>query len=377
MADDFKYHIDHHASLLPPAELVETRAAQLRGAVDGAALLAAEETAISQALLAQRRLGLAALSDGEFRRRNHLSVVYDGVAGFADRPLPGGAFADLVGIAHAPEVRGLTDRPVGQGRLAKHEADYLLSGTDRPTLVALPSPGFLAELSGGVAVTGGEAGQGGTSGTAGRVEQVEQVGADLARILGAEIAALAADGIRYVLLTNPAYTFLLTEQGRSQARSRGIDPDSTIERMSQVDAQVLAGLETPAEFRVGLDITTAGAVGGGYDPAAVERFLGGLGFGRLCVEYPAAPAERFPLGQLPAGLVMSLGIVDVDDPELEPVDELVGRIDDAAALIDVDDIAISTNGGFHATAVPLDAAHQRAKLQRVEMVARYFWGNEL
>ncbi|EFC84290.1 hypothetical protein [Parafrankia sp. EUN1f] len=365
MADDFKYHIDHHASLLPPAELVETRAAQLRGAVDGAALLAAEETAISQALLAQRRLGLAALSDGEFRRRNHLSVVYDGIAGFTDEPLPGGAFADLVGIAHAPEVRGLTDRPVGQGRLAKHEADYLLSGTDRPTLVALPSPGFLAELTGGVALTGGAAGQ------------VEQVGADLARILGAEIAALAADGIRYVLLTNPAYTFLLTEQGRSQARSHGIDPDSTIERMSQVDAQVLAGLETPAEFRVGLDITTTGAVGGGYDPAAVERFLSGLGFGRLCVEYPAAPAERFPLGQLPAGLVVSLGIVDVDDPELESVDELVGRIDDAATLIDVDDIAISTNGGFHATTVPLDAAHQRAKLQRVEMVARYFWGNEL
>jgi 5-methyltetrahydropteroyltriglutamate--homocysteine methyltransferase len=68
--------------------------------------------------------------------------------------------------------------------------------------------------------------------------------------------------------------------------------------------------------------------------------------------------------------------VDIGDPALETVEELVARIDDAAELVTVDDIAISTNGGFHAvgTASP---DHQRAKLQRVEMVARYFWGNEL
>jgi hypothetical protein len=54
-------------------------------------------------------------------------------------------------------------------------------------------------------------------------------------------------------------------------------------------------------------------------------------------------ADRFPVGRLPAGTVAPLGIVDI---------------------------------GGHAvgTASPDD---QRAKLQRVEMVARYFWGNEL
>ncbi|OHV74327.1 methionine synthase [Pseudofrankia sp. BMG5.36] len=357
MADDFKYHIDHHASLVPPPELLAARAATAGGAADVDALRAAEDAAVIDVLRMQRRLGLSALSDGELRRGNHLSVIYDGIGGFGVAG-PGGALARLVGVQNAPEVRALLDRPVERGRLTKHEIDFVLSATDRPAMLALPSPGYLAELtatSGDVAVAGGE----------------------FARILRDEIAALAGDGVRYVQLRNPAYAFLLTEPGRARAASLGIDLASAMSRMLEADAQVLAGLQAPPEFRVGLDITTAGAADGAHDPATVASFLDRQPFGRLCVEYPAAPAERFPLGQLPAGLVVALGIVDIGAEALEPVEELVGRIDEAAAVMDVDDIAISTNGGFHALANPPTVAAARAKLQRVEIVARYIWGNEL
>ncbi|WP_018505419.1 uroporphyrinogen decarboxylase/cobalamine-independent methonine synthase family protein [Parafrankia discariae] len=358
MADDFKYHIDHHASLVPPPELVDARAARLRDTLDDAGLRAVEEAAVIDGLRMQRRLGLTALSDGEFRRRNHLAVTYDAIAGFGATPQPGAALADLVGPLHAPEIRQLDRSPAGGGRLTKYETDFLLASADRPTLVALASPGFLAELTT-------------------QTVDVSASGAELARILRDEIAAMAADGIRYVLLRNPAYTFLLTEPGREHARALGIDPESTMDRMLEADAQVLSGLETPAEFRVGLDITTAGAASGGYDVAAVRRFGARLPFDRLCVEFPAELGRRFPLGELPPSTVVSLGIVDVSDPELESVEELVGRIDDAATIVDIDNIAISTNGGFHAARQPPSAATQRAKLQLVEMVARYFWGNEL
>jgi 5-methyltetrahydropteroyltriglutamate--homocysteine methyltransferase len=99
-------------------------------------------------------------------------------------------------------------------------------------------------------------------------------------------------------------------------------------------------------------------------------------FGRLCVDFPADPAQRFPLDLVPSGLVMSLGVVDISDPELEDVDELVARVDEAAKAMDIDDIAISTNGGFHAVGSAA-APYENGKLQRVEMAARYFWGNEL
>ncbi|OHV64344.1 methionine synthase [Pseudofrankia sp. BMG5.36] len=358
MADDFKYHIDHHASLLTPPEIVEARAAGTD--VD---LRAAEDTAVSRTLLTQRRLGLAASSDGEYRRRNHLSVVYDGIAGFGPAGAAAGPLARLVDERHAPEVRALVEPPAERGRLVKHETDFVLSAVRRPVLVALPSPGYVAELA-------AEAGGADPAASA-------DAGERLARILRDEIAAAAADGVRYVLLTNPAYGFLLAERGRARAAELGLDPDAAIERMLAADAQVLAGLETPAEFRVGLDITTAGTAGGPYDAAAVAGFLGRSPFGRLCVEFPRDAAARFPLGELPSGLVISLGIVDVSDPALENVDELVGRIDAAAEVVDIDDIAISTNGGFRSVPGGLDEATQRDKLQRVEMVARYFWGNEL
>ncbi|RCW46100.1 hypothetical protein DFQ14_102402 [Halopolyspora algeriensis] len=61
---------------------------------------------------------------------------------------------------------------------------------------------------------------------------------------------------------------------------------------------------------------------------------------------------------------------------VENVDGLAARIDVAATIMDVDDIAISTNGGFHVVGSAA-AESEHAKLQLVEMVARYVWGNEL
>lgn len=358
MADDFKYHIDHHASLVVPAELTAARDAHEHGRLDDDALHAAEDASISDALLMQRRVGLAALSDGEFRRRNHLSAVYDGVDGFGDSAEDPGAFGRLVGPRHAPEVRPLKQEPRERGRLVKHETDFLLGGTNRPTMLALPAPGFLAELT---AVDG--------------AVDVAAAGAAFARLLRQEIAAVAADGIRYVLLTNPGYGFLLSAAGGARAAQLGLDPVSIVARMLAADAQVLDGLETHAEFRVGLDLTTGGAATGGYDTERVRGFVAGQPYDRLCVEFPAA--DPFPIAELRPGTVVALGVVDVGSPAVEDVDELVGRIDEAAQVMDIDDIAISTNGGFHTAAGQVAADVEHAKLQLVEMVARYFWGNEL
>src|SRR5262249_30334722 len=154
------------------------------------------------------------------------------------------------------------------------------------------------------------------------------------------------DGIRHVLLRNPAYAFLLTDDGAARARTLGIDPATTVARMLDADAAAVTGLDLPAEFRISLDLTTAGAAPGTWDAAPVQHFLDRPPFGRLCVEYPAPVARRFPIERIPSGTVVSLGIVDVADPRLEAVEDLVARIDEAAGTIDIDDIAIATNGGF-------------------------------
>jgi 5-methyltetrahydropteroyltriglutamate--homocysteine methyltransferase len=350
VADDFKYHIHHHASLVVPAGLAQARLSHAHKEIDDQSLADAVESAIASTLLRQRRLALSALSDGEFRRRNDLSVAYDAIEGFS-APGVSTPVAELVGPAHAAEIRVLLGTPALRARLVPEEGAQLGALTHRPTMIALPSPGFLTALT---TAPGQSAG--------------------FAEFLRAEILALAAAGVDYVLLRNPALAFLLVAEGRAMAEKLGIDPARTTAEIVETETAAVANLDVPENFRVGLDLTSASHARGPWDRVAVEAFLATQPFGRLCVDFPAA--DSFPLDLVPPGLVLSLGIVDIATAALEDVDTLVDRVDEAAKLMDIDDIALSTNGGFHVVGEAA-APYEQSKLQRVEMVARYFWGNEL
>lgn len=64
MADTFNYRIDHHGSLVRPAELVAARAAG-----DPEARAAAERKAVEEAVVFQRRLRSTVVTDGDFPAR--------------------------------------------------------------------------------------------------------------------------------------------------------------------------------------------------------------------------------------------------------------------------------------------------------------------
>jgi 5-methyltetrahydropteroyltriglutamate--homocysteine methyltransferase len=353
MANDYKYHIDHHASLVPPAELLQARTQHQLGEIDDEALEKAIGNAISSELLSERRLALLALSDGEFGRRNDLAVVYDAVEGFGE-PGPETPLAALVGLSHAPEVRPLSGDPVASSRVAAAEGARLAAYTERATMLALPSAGYVAALT----APGNEA----------------AAGSALAEIIGDGVQGLIEDGVAYVLLRNPALGFLLRQEGRASAAALGIDVVKVVTAMLEADVASIAGLQLSEHFCLGLDLTTGGLASGPWDEDAVRDFLSRQPFGRICVDYGAV--DRFPLELVPEGLVVSLGIVDVGSPDLEDVDELVALVDEATDVVDVDDLALAPNGGFHVVG-HLAGEYQHAKLQRVEMVARYFWGNEL
>ena len=62
------YRADHVGSLLRPESLAATRAAFRRGEVDAAALRAAEDDAVRDAVRRQEAIGLQSITDGELRR---------------------------------------------------------------------------------------------------------------------------------------------------------------------------------------------------------------------------------------------------------------------------------------------------------------------
>jgi 5-methyltetrahydropteroyltriglutamate--homocysteine methyltransferase len=214
------------------------------------------------------------------------------------------------------------------------------------------------------------------------VRRAVPAGAALGAILRDEIAALAADGVLYVALENPLYAPLLTVDGRVAAAAAGVDVPAALAALIEADRAVFAGLGVPAEFRVGLDLTDSGPLAttaSGYDATAVAALLDETPFPRISVDYPADPAARFPVELVKPGIVVSLGAVDVSTAAFESVEEILGRIDPVADERGDADIAVATNGGFAQVAdQPLmSEPEQRAKLQLVEMVARYYWGNEI
>jgi methionine synthase II (cobalamin-independent) len=361
MADDFRYHIDHHGSLVRPPELLAARAGG-----DPLGLAAAEEQAVNAVTHLQRRLTLSAVGDGQFRREHFESVAYDRIDGFqpATGPQP---LSDAAGIPPARRRSAPAD-PQPPGRLADAEVAPVLTEVDRPVFVALPSPGYLAAV--GSALAGSSA-----------LDEVRARGEALAAILRGEIEALARDGVVYVALGNPLCTPLLTVAGRERLAA-GIDVDAVLGCLVEADRSAVMGLDVPEHFRVGLDLTDSGPLpttGRGYDPAALDALLDETPFHRLCADFPADPAARLPLERIKPGLVVSLGVVDVSTVEPESVDELLDRLDPVIERRGEDDVAIATNGGFAASAdLPLmNEDEQATKLRLVETVARYYWGNEI
>jgi 5-methyltetrahydropteroyltriglutamate--homocysteine methyltransferase len=365
MADDFKYHIEQHGSLVRPSALLTARA----GGLSGDALAAAEQEAITGAAHLQRRLTLSMVGDGQFRRSSFESVVYDHVSGFspATGPAP---LADAAGIP-VSRRQSVTAAPasVARGRLARDEVTPVLAVVDRPVFVQLPSPGYLAAV--GSSLSGPES-----------VAAIASAGAAMAAILHAEIEALAVDGVAYVALGNPLYPPLLTVAGRQALAAAGVDADAVLAAMIEADRAAVTGLSAGEDFRVGLDLTDSGPLpttARGYDPVAVGTLLDSTPFNRLCVDFPVDPAARLPLELVKPGLVLSLGVVDVATGDLETVQSILDRVDPVIEERGEFDVAIATNGGFAQSAeLPtMSFSEQNEKLRLVEMVARYYWGNEI
>jgi 5-methyltetrahydropteroyltriglutamate--homocysteine methyltransferase len=85
---------------------------------------------------------------------------------------------------------------------------------------------------------------------------------------------------------------------------------------------------------------------GHYD-AIAERLFSGLKHHRLLLEYDSERAGGFePLRFVPKDKVVVLGLVTTKSSELESIDDLKGRIDQATRYISLDQLALSPQCGF-------------------------------
>lgn len=361
------YRADHVGSLLRPARLLDARQQHAAGALSRDALRAEEDAAVLQALEEQRRVGLEIFTDGEFRRQSWITDMADAVAGFVPQSRtvewqgPGGgaepSTSSVVGAKLEP-----------RRRLTGQQAAFLVQHAPGQIKMTLPAPSNFWVVSWKVGVS--------DQAYPSRSAMLR----DVVNIIRHEVQALIEDGVNYIQLDAPFYGVFIDERYRARLRQSGVDPDAALHEVVAADNAAIAGLKRD-EVTMGLHICRGNSRSrwlyeGGYDPIA-ETLLAGLDVDSFLLEYDSPRDGDFsPLRFLPRGKTAVLGLVNTKAADLESVDALRRRLDAAADIVSIDQLALSPQCGFASVAQGnlVSEDDQWRKLERVVETAHQVWG---
>jgi 5-methyltetrahydropteroyltriglutamate--homocysteine methyltransferase len=369
-------------SLLRPARLKQARGDYDEGKISLEQLHAIEDEEIRKVVRFQEQLGLAVVTDGEYRRLNFQDSFGESVSGydagranlkFYEHRVEGGAPLQRWEIPNSGEAKGTAvsqRRPVVEKiRLARNvpleEYRFVSQAAKNPAKVALIGPDRIAQRFDW---------QNSKTVYAGMDEFV----ADVVKVEREMIGGLMQAGCRYVQIDAPGYTAYVDPPSLQAMRERGEDSQANFSRSLKADNQLLEGFD---EVTFGIHLCRGNQRSmwhreGTYDDIA-ERLLNELKHDRFLFEYDSPRAGGFePLRFLPKGKVVVLGLVSTKVPQLEKIDDLKRRIDEASKYAPLDQLAISPQCGFSSDVVGnlISEDDQKRKLEIVVETARQVWG---
>jgi 5-methyltetrahydropteroyltriglutamate--homocysteine methyltransferase len=211
--------------------------------------------------------------------------------------------------------------------------------------------------------------------------------ADLAEFVGHAIEierGLVADAIAagagYIQFDFPLYPYLVDPAWVARFREHGHDPAALLEAALHADSAVLEGI--PAHVTTALHICrgnyrSSWMCEGSLEPVA-EAVFAGLPYDTFLVEWDDTERDGGfePIRFLRSGSVMVMGLISSKVRDLESEDDLLRRMEQAAAIVGgVDRLAISPQCGFASVMVgnDTDADAQWRKLELVGRVADRLW----
>jgi 5-methyltetrahydropteroyltriglutamate--homocysteine methyltransferase len=202
---------------------------------------------------------------------------------------------------------------------------------------------------------------------------------DLVGIYRAELAELSEAGCRYVQLDEVPIAMLCDPDVGRQAAAQGGSPAGLLDTYLGLLRRIVS--DRPPGMSVGMHLCRGNFRGrwmaaGGYEPVA-ERLFNETPVDVFLLEYDTARAGDFqPLRFVPRGKRVVLGLVSSKSGELEDQAGLLRRIDAAARVLPLDQLALSTQCGFASVAGgnTLREEEQWAKLELVVDTAARVWG---
>ena len=368
-------------SLLRPGYLKEAYSRRDERKIEAEELRKVENEAIRHAVRLQEEAGLDVITDGEFRRLNFQDSFAASVTGFDARPVNLRFVESLVeggkplqrwerAYQVADGAAILQRRPVSQRlRLARNlpleEYLFVSRVARRPAKVTLIGPDRISQrfdYQNSKSVYSG----------------MDDFMADVVRIEREIVRSLVDAGCRYIQIDAPSYTAYVDSPSLQAMRERGEDPMENFARSLKADNEILGGLDG-ATFGIHLCRGNQRSMWhreGSYD-AIAERLFTELRHDRFLLEYDSPRAGSFePLRFVPSGKVVVLGLISTKVPEIEKIDDLKRRIDEASKYIPLEQLAISPQCGFASDMVGnlISEDDQKRKLEAVVETARQVWG---
>ena len=362
------FRADHVGSLLRPPAVAELRK-RLRDNDGGCKeeLKRAEDDAIKAAIKTQESIGFRCVTDGECRR----SFWHYDFLGMIDG-------LDLVEKDEGVRFAGVNLRPIfpvisgklgfpGDHPMLEHFR-FVADNTSVLPKISIPGPScchFRVAL-----------------------EDIHPQEYEDLNILFADIAAAYRDavnafyevGCRYLQMDDIFFAYLCDPVHRNAKRDLGQDPDWLIDRYAWMMNEAIK--DRPDDLTIAMhmcrgNFQSAHAAAGGYDPAA-DAIFNKTGVDIFFMEYDTERAGGLePLSLLPRGNQRVLpGFITTKSGELESVDDLKRKFDEASKHADIEQLGIAPQCGFASTEEgnKLTEYEQWKKLELVVKTAEEIWG---
>ena len=339
-----------------------------------------QDNAIREVVRKQEVAGLLVITDGEYRRLNW-QVSFSRIGGwdqwenawnaFMANPMamfagekPGTRGADAVEKFKSPATAKLSL----EENFPLREFRFLRTTTDKPVKAILMGPDRVSQMCD-------------TSRSIEQYRDTDHFLADVVHIQKCMVSELIEAGCTYVQLDEPSYTGYVDRETLARIAARGEDPMKNLARAVDASNAVIEGSRGSTCF--GLHICRGNRASmwhreGSYDGIA-EYLFDNLNFDRLLLEYDTERAGGFePLRFVPKnGPTIVLGLITTKTGDLESVEDLLRRIEDAQQYIDIDQLAISPQCGF-ASGIGGNHLSEQQQWQKLELlleVAEKVWGS--
>ena len=363
------FRADHVGSLLRPAEVQAARKQYFEEETIAAdELKAIEDEAILASIRMQEEVGLKAVTDGECRRSFWHYDFMGMLTGFElEEREEGVQFSGIKLRPIFPTIKGKLDFPDDHPMLDHFR--FVAANTRVLPKISIPGPSCCHFRTAPADIVPDD------------YKDPDVLFADIAATYKKAVQAFYDAGCRYLQMDDIFFAYLCDPKHRAAKEAEGQDPDWLIDRYAWMMNEAIK--DRPADMVIGMhmcrgNFRSTHAAEGAYDPAA-DAVFNKTGVDIFFMEYDTERAGGLePLRLLPKGKQRVLpGFITTKAGDLESIDDLKRRFEEASKYADLNQLGIAPQCGFASTeegnAITYD--DQRRKLDLVVKTAEAIWGS--